>query len=194
MATYDLRTVSAIHEALDDEYKARATYEAVIERFGPIRPFVNIIAAEDRHAHALERLLLRAGLPVPADRWRGAVEAPATVRDALTLGVQAEIENRAMYDRLETMTTAPEVLRVFANLRRASQDNHLPAFQRGLDRRPAMGEASASPAPRGAVGAARASGGRQDWLASSHGECGNGGGRGWGGRHGHGWGRRAGPS
>lgn len=41
-------------EALDDEYKARATYRKVIEAFGPVRPFVNIVEAEDRHAEAIE--------------------------------------------------------------------------------------------------------------------------------------------
>lgn len=134
MPRYDHDTVAAIHEALDDEYRARAVYGAIIERHGPVRPFVNIIASEDRHASALESLLRSAGLPVPADRWAGRAEAPATLRDAYALGVQAEIDNRAMYDRLNRMTSEPEVLRVFGNLSAASRDNHLPAFQRHLDR------------------------------------------------------------
>lgn len=48
-------TIAALAEALDDEYKARATYAKVIERFGPVRPFVNIIKAEERHAQALRQ-------------------------------------------------------------------------------------------------------------------------------------------
>ena len=134
MSRYDADTIAAIHEALDDEYKARATYAAVIERFGAVRPFVNIVAAEDRHARALERLLAKDGLPIPADRWTGRVTAPDSLQQAYALGVRAEIDNRAMYDRLERMTARPDVLRVFGNLRAASQDNHLPAFQRHLDR------------------------------------------------------------
>lgn len=134
MSRYDANTVAALHEALDDEYKARATYAAVIERFGAVRPFVNIIAAEDRHARALERLLIKDGRSLPTDRWAGTVVAPATLELAYALGVQAEIDNRAMYDRLERMTGHADVLRVFGNLRAASQDNHLPAFQRHLVR------------------------------------------------------------
>jgi hypothetical protein len=42
-------------DALDDEYKAEATYAAVITRFGPVRPFINIVEAERRHAGALIR-------------------------------------------------------------------------------------------------------------------------------------------
>jgi hypothetical protein len=53
----DAKTIKALCEALDDEYKARATYRKVIEAFGPIRPFVNIVEAEDRHAKALLALL-----------------------------------------------------------------------------------------------------------------------------------------
>lgn len=189
MGRYDARTLAAIHEALDDEYKARATYEAVIERFGPVRPFTSIIGAEERHARALERLLDRAGEPIPADPWRDSVAAPVTLADALALGVQAEIDNRDLYDRLERMTAEPEVLRVFANLRRASQDNHLPAFQRRLDRMSggeglAASTTAASPTPsRRTTAPALAAGGhhagRGAWT----------GGRGQGGHnHGHGQG------
>jgi hypothetical protein len=62
------------------------------------------------------------------------VTPPATLAEAAALGAQAEIDNRDLYDRLHAMTAEPEVLRVFANLRRASQDNHLPAFRRAVDR------------------------------------------------------------
>ena len=40
-------------EAIDDEYKARATYRLVIREFGEIRPFINIVEAESRHIEAL---------------------------------------------------------------------------------------------------------------------------------------------
>jgi hypothetical protein len=39
-------TIEALREVLEDEYRARATYRAVIERFGPVQPFVNILEAE----------------------------------------------------------------------------------------------------------------------------------------------------
>lgn len=162
MSRYDSSTIAAIHEALDDEYKARATYAAVIERHGAVRPFVNIIAAEDRHARALERLLTKDGHAIPADRWTGKVTAPDRLEQAYALGVQAEIENRDMYDRLERMTSEPDVLRVFGNLRTASQQNHLPAFQRHLERSDAgMGRKdTVSDTPRGA---GRGSGGGQGY-------------------------------
>ena len=130
--TNDLRDV--LNEALDDEYKAMATYRAVLARFGDVRPFSRIVEAEARHAAALLRQFERLGLdPIP-DRWDGRVEAPASLDDACAAGVEAEIENAEMYDRLLARTEDPEVRAVLHNLRRASQENHLPAFRRCLER------------------------------------------------------------
>ena len=47
----ELRRV--LTEALNDEYKARATYQLVTRTFGEIRPFINIVEAENRHIQAL---------------------------------------------------------------------------------------------------------------------------------------------
>lgn len=43
------QTQAAMIDAIKDEYQARAFYSAVIEKFGPVRPFTNIVQAEDRH-------------------------------------------------------------------------------------------------------------------------------------------------
>ena len=121
----------ALGEALDDEYKARATYRIVISKFGKIRPFVNILESEERHIRALLSLFRKYKLSIPADNWTDSVKAPASVSEACQLGVQAEIENGEMYQRLLALTVDyPDVQRVFFNLQRASQENHLRAFQR----------------------------------------------------------------
>jgi rubrerythrin len=121
-------------EALDDEYKALAAYRKVIEKFGPIRPFVNIVEAEARHAAALLSLFERYGIPVPEDRWPERVTAPDTVEEACRSAVEAEIYNMAMYDRLLAATPEPDVRRVLENLRSASRDRHLPAFKHCFQR------------------------------------------------------------
>ncbi|PIE42699.1 MAG: DUF2202 domain-containing protein, partial [Gammaproteobacteria bacterium] len=54
---------NALIEALDDEYKARATYRYVIDTFGPVRPFINIVNAETRHIQALIPLFHKYGVP-----------------------------------------------------------------------------------------------------------------------------------
>ncbi len=131
----DEKTIGALREALDDEYKARATYQGVIDRFGPVRPFVNIIEAEERHANALLRLFERFGIEPPKDRWAGQVPAPSSLADACKAGVEAEIENAAMYARLLAQVSDARVRDVLTRLQQASQQRHLPAFRRCAERR-----------------------------------------------------------
>jgi hypothetical protein len=116
--------------ALDDEYQARATYAQVIEDFGDVRPFSNIVEAEDRHARALIRLFERYGIPVPPDTWPGRVPRYGSLREACEAGVAAEIANAGLYDELLSGTDRADIREVYENLREASQERHLPAFRR----------------------------------------------------------------
>jgi rubrerythrin len=126
----DEAEIRALHEALDDEHKAWATYDQVIRDFGPERPFSNIIEAEARHIAALRSLFQRYGLEVPENPWPGRVPRFASLQEACEASIQAEIENSALYDRLLHSTTRPDILAVLRNLQRASQERHLPAFRR----------------------------------------------------------------
>lgn len=126
----DPETLKVLAEALDDEYRARATYRKVIEVFGPIRPFVNIVESEERHIGALKDHYARLGVVPPVDTWAGKIGAPASVAEACRQGVEAEIENGAMYDRLIATVRDPAVRRTMQRLREASQQRHLPAFRR----------------------------------------------------------------
>lgn len=128
------QTIAALTEALEDEYKSRATYRKVIEVFGSIRPFINIVEAEDRHASALLRQFEQFGLQPPKDEWAGRIEAPSSIAAACEAAITAEIENAAMYDRLLEIVDNPSVRDVLLRLQDASQNRHLPAFRRCLER------------------------------------------------------------
>lgn len=128
------QTVTALNEALQDEFKARATYKKVIETFGPVRPFVNIVEAEGRHASALLRQFERLGLEPPRDEWAGHIKAPASIAAACEEAIAAEIENAEMYDRLLAVVGDATIRNVLLNLQDASQNRHLPAFRRCLER------------------------------------------------------------
>lgn len=117
-------------EAVNEEYKARATYQAVIDKFGQQLPFTNIVSSENTHVEQWVSLLQKFGYPVPADPFAGKVTAPATLQAACATGVAAEKEDVALYDRLMKLTTNQEVLNVMQQQRQVSQDNHLPAFER----------------------------------------------------------------
>lgn len=132
MQPIDVRTL--LFDALEDERKAEAFYEAVLERFGPVRPFVNIVSAERRHAGAIERHLRRLGIAIPENRWKGRGEAPASLAAACEQAIAGEVDNIALYDRLIPRIGDPAVRQLFENLQAASRENHLPAIRRCLER------------------------------------------------------------
>jgi hypothetical protein len=120
----------ALLMALEDEYKAWSVYDQVIADFGAVRPFTSIQKAEENHIAALVTLFEGYGLDVPANEWVGNVPTFDTLAEACEAGVQAEIDNAALYDQLFSMVDNPDLVRVFTALQSASQDQHLPAFER----------------------------------------------------------------
>jgi hypothetical protein len=120
--------------ALLDEYKSRATYAKILEKFGPIRPFVNIHEAEGRHVEALIHLFEVYQIEIPVDHWPCHITVPATLKEACQQAVDAEQDNMTMYDRILAETSETDVRRVLLNLQSASRDRHLPAFQRCANR------------------------------------------------------------
>ncbi len=124
----------ALVYAIQDEYLAQARYDAVIGKFGSIRPFINIKAAEQQHINALLALFQKYNKQIPENNAKQFVSAPETLKDAFNQGVQGEIDNIAMYDKLKTIPGLPEDAKtVFTQLGNASK-NHLRAFQRGAGR------------------------------------------------------------
>jgi hypothetical protein len=126
--------IDALRMALDDEYKAWSVYDQVITDFGQVRPFTNIQKAEENHIVALVTLFQRYGLDVPANGWPGNVPTFETVAEACEAGVQAEIDNAALYDQLFGMVDNPDIVEVFTALQQASQAKHLPAFEQCASR------------------------------------------------------------
>jgi len=124
------RVREALTLALLDEYAARDTYQSVVDRYGPVRPFGNVLAAEENHVAALERHFRRLGIPIPPpDKKLRA--APPSVEEACRAAVQAERENVALYSRLLPMVAGQaEIEKTFRSLQAASRDRHLPAFER----------------------------------------------------------------
>jgi hypothetical protein len=133
-ATLTDQEIADLHEALTDEHKARATYRQVIEDFGDVRPFANIVNAEQRHIDALVRMFERYGVPVPADPWPGPPARYGSISEACADAAQAELDNAALYNRILANTQRPDLTEVYQNLQRASRENHLPAFQRCVQR------------------------------------------------------------
>lgn len=116
--------------AVYDEYKAYETYTKIIEKFGEVRPFVNIKEAEANHYSALIHLLQKYSVPVPINDWTEKIEIPKTLIECCELGVAAEINNIAMYDHLISYVQEEDIKDTLFRLQAASYNNHLPAFRR----------------------------------------------------------------
>jgi hypothetical protein len=123
--------VEALNAGLADEHNAYNIYQAVIDQFGAGRPFTNIQRAEAQHIAALELLFERYGLTIPEIAPLAEVPTFGTLADACAAAVTAETANFALYDSwIETVQDYPDMVQVFTSLRNASQNQHLPAFER----------------------------------------------------------------
>jgi len=128
LADNDLTLADMLTYAIQDEYLARAEYASIIDTYGNIAPFRNIIRAEDEHASQLLVLFAEYGIAAPADTGSDYVAAVPSLTAAYQAGVDAEINNIAMYDKFLAQDLPADVRVVFESLRAASE-NHLAAFR-----------------------------------------------------------------
>jgi len=129
----------AVLEALvgaEGEYAAYATYDAILNEYGNVNPYANIMAAEAKHIDALKQILDQYEVAYPTENpYLGMIEAPESLAVAAQAGVDAEIANVALYnEQLEAVEDYPDIVAVFVNLQAASQEQHLPAFERAAAR------------------------------------------------------------
>lgn len=127
----DAQLTAMLVRAIQDEYRAEAIYQGVLNDFSQVQPFVNVLSAEERHSAAIGRLFTARGVAVPVSTSTAAtVPHFATLAAACAAGAVAERENIAMYDDLLRADLPADVRQVFSNNRSASAVNHLPAFER----------------------------------------------------------------
>ena len=116
------------------EYAAYATYKAIIDEFGAVQPYTNILGSEQKHIDFLVGYLDGAGVAIPENPWLGEIQAPADLMGAAQAGSDAEIDNVAMYDELLGREIAdPALVDLLERLRGMSEDRHLPAFEAALE-------------------------------------------------------------
>ncbi len=125
---------AALLEGLDDEYRARAFYLAVLDRFPNALPFDHIEGAEERHANALSAILRAYGRAVPTNPYIGGEEirrsVPASLACACDMAVKEERHNDELYEcLLRKVDGFPLIRQVFTRLMLASRERHLPAFE-----------------------------------------------------------------
>jgi hypothetical protein len=120
---------AALQQAILEEYGALNLYQSVINQFGNVAPFSQIVRAEQQHVNILVRKATQYGVSVPANPGLTTPTSFATLSEAYQAGVTAEIADAALYDTLKPVVTHSDILQVFNNLQSASLNSHLPAFQ-----------------------------------------------------------------
>jgi hypothetical protein len=131
LSTNPLTTVeiNALKQALLEEYGALNTYNAVIDQFGAVYPFVQIVQSEQQHVNALLRLADRYGIIAPVNPGLTNLPGIETLTEACKIGVSAEIADADLYTQIMKVTTHTDVLRVYSNLQSASLNMHLTTFE-----------------------------------------------------------------
>jgi hypothetical protein len=125
----DTEIVLAALMGPDGEYAAAASYLAVLDKYGSVEPYQTIYQAELRHIDALIRQLERLGEDVPKNPYLGQITAPDDLVSAAEAWAIGEVLNVELYDLLISKTENESLLKVLGNLRSASLDSHLPAFE-----------------------------------------------------------------
>ena len=128
-ATLSEQEASDLAEAIQEEYTAMNTYQAVIDELGEVQPFSRIVRAEQQHVNALIRVAQRFGVDVPENAGEVAEIEWSTLTEACQMGVIFEQVDAALYDDLMLNITNPMLIRVYTNLQRASLEKHLLAFE-----------------------------------------------------------------
>ncbi|HKL12197.1 MAG TPA: DUF2202 domain-containing protein [Halanaerobiales bacterium] len=125
--------------AIQDEYLARTEYELIMDEYGVQRPFSNIIKAEEYHIELLKTLFAEYDVDLPDDTASEHVVLPEDNEAALQTGVKAEIANIEMYEVFLKEDIPEDIAEVFEELKRGSE-NHLRAFENGLERNGGYGQ------------------------------------------------------
>lgn len=118
--------------AIQDEYLARSEYEAIMSKFSVTRPFSNIMRSEETHIDLLIPLFDAYNIDVPVDDSSEHLIIPSTLAETYEIGVEAEINNIAMYEKFLAEDLPDDIREVFEKLMNASE-NHLKAFSRNAD-------------------------------------------------------------
>lgn len=130
-STADEKLIEALKFAINDEYNAQAAYNAIIKKYGSIKPFTNIVKAEANHISLLKPLFTKYNIEIPANNAT-LTNVPTSLTNSYALGVEAEKANIAIYEGFLKEDLPEDVKIVFQKLKNASK-NHLKAFQNKVD-------------------------------------------------------------
>jgi hypothetical protein len=107
--------------AIEDEYSAKATYQALLVLFPQARILENLLAAEQKHIDALVPLFVEYNVTIPVESTTPLIVAYGTIQEAALNIVAKEASNIEMYAHFLAQSDLPsDVEFLFTNLMNAS--------------------------------------------------------------------------
>lgn len=119
--------------AIQDEYAAQAEYDLIMDNYGTVRPFSNIIKAEANHINLLLPLFETYGVEVPVNDAAQRTVLPSSLAESYQTAVKAEENNIAMYQKFLEDEGLPADVRDVLEKLSAASENHLAAFERAAN-------------------------------------------------------------
>ena len=157
--------------AIQDEYAAKAEYAAIMEAYGAILPYSNIVKAESRHISALLPLFEAHDVGVPVDDAASRVTVPGSLQESDEIDVEAEIRDNEMYESFLKEDLPEDVRIVFENKKRASE-SHPRAFENASEGKVQRGMSRERKNPSASRSMARTAGPRfRNNFGDGTGEC-----------------------
>ncbi|NKB56972.1 MAG: DUF2202 domain-containing protein [Alphaproteobacteria bacterium] len=123
----------ALKLALRSKFKTCALYHMVLQAFGPVQPFKDLLKIEDKYRMVLEGLARRYDVSAPPNEWEGQVAIPVSFVEACEEAIELERENDTLYLDLLSREENPALRRVLMRMRNVSQISHLPSFKEYLE-------------------------------------------------------------
>ncbi len=120
--------------ALEDEVLAYTSYTEIVKAFEITKPFTNIMRAELNHIEMVKDLMLSYDFEIPEVNPSSHIILPETIDAAFTAGVQAEIDNIALYEKFLADNDVPDDIRSVFEYLIAGSEKHLSAFERQIER------------------------------------------------------------
>lgn len=129
----NLSVQDMLNYAQQDELLAKSEYTAILNQFGNQRVFSNILKAENTHISLLKPLLEKYKVTTLTSADLPKIISPVSLKTSYETGIQAEIDNIAMYELFLKKDLPEDVKSIFIRLKDASE-NHLKAFERNLSK------------------------------------------------------------
>lgn len=118
-----------LKEALNEQYKARAGYQASATKFPDAAAFSAAATGATKSIEALTKLYAANNLTPPPDIFAGRVPAAADVKKACTDAADTEKANATLYDKLAKETTNADLVKALQEIKKTAQETNTPAFE-----------------------------------------------------------------